>query len=136
MIVYKTKIRKIGGTSYSEIIKKARSAFHSIEKRSRRSAYLRSAYFKKDKILINLFWDHLNQKPKRDRIRRLKLFGCAVDLIENSRNKPTSKTNPNDKREIIHRFGGVTVEGELFYVQIKENVKTQRKDFMSVFPEE
>lgn len=136
MIIYKTKTKKLGGTSYKEVIKKARSIFHDVEKRSKRSTHLKSAYFNKDKVFFNLFWEHIDQKPQRDRIRRLKLLGCAVELIENSRQKPTSKPNPNKKSEILHRFGGVTPSGELFYVQIKENIRTKRKDFISVFPEE
>ena len=136
MILYKTKIKKFGGTSYKEIIKKARASFHLVEKRTKRKAYLRSAYFKKEKIFLNLFWIHLSQKSPRDRMRRLRFFGCAIDLIENSKNKPTSKPNPNNKNELLHRFGGVTRAGELFYVQIKENNKNKRKDFISVFPEE
>jgi len=136
MIIYKTKTKKISGTSYREVIKKARLIYRGITKRSKRSTYLRSTYFKKEKIFIDLFWEHLSQKPQRDRIRRLKLFGCAIDLIENSRNKPSSKANPNNKNELLHRFGGLVSSGELFYVQIKENIKTSRKDFMSVFPEE
>jgi len=136
MSVYKTKIKKIGGTSYREIIKKARAIFHQIEKRSRRSAYLRSAYFKKEKVFLNLFWEHLCQKPRRERKWRLKFLSCAFDLIENSRKKPTSTINPNDKREVLHRFDGLTPTDEMFFVQIKENKKTGRKDFMSVFPEE
>ncbi|MFA7253106.1 MAG: hypothetical protein WC107_00960 [Patescibacteria group bacterium] len=135
MIVYKTKSKKLGGTSYKEVIKKARKAYHEIEKRSKRTAHLRSVYFKKTNIFINLFWDHLDQKSPRDRLRRLKLLPCAYELIENSVHKPTSKINPNNKNEILHRFGGITTNDELFYVQIKEN-KAGRKDFISVFPEE
>lgn len=81
MIIFKAKVGKIGGTSYRELIKKARAIYHQIQKKSRRSTYVRSAYLKKDKIFIDLFWEHLNQKPKRDRIRRLKFFNCAIDLI-------------------------------------------------------
>ena len=136
MIPYKTKIKKVGGTSYKEVVKKARAIFHLIEKRSKRIAYLRSGYFDKEKIFINLFWTHLNQKSPRERIKRLKFIGCAFDLIENSRDKPSSKPNPNNKKELLHRFGGVTQKGELFYVQIKESTKTKRKDFMSVFSAE
>jgi hypothetical protein len=136
MIVYKTKAKKLGGTSYREVIKKARFAYNEIEKRSKRIAHLRSAYFKKEKIFINLFWDHLNQKSPKDRVRRLKLLPCAFELIEGSTRKPTSKINPNNNKEILHRFGGITADEELFYVQIKEIIKTGRKDFISVFPEE
>ena len=136
MNLYQTRSRKLSGTSYSEIIKKARLVFHSIEKRSKRTAYLKSPYFNKEKIFLNLFWDHLNQKHQRERKCRLKFLPCAFELIENSRNKPVSKPNPNDKTEILHRFGGLTPDSTLFYVQIKENIKTGRKDFMSVFMSE
>ena len=135
MIVYKTKIGKLGGTSYKEVIKKARKVFHEVEKRSKRSTYLKSVYFRR-KVFFNLFWEHINQKSPRDRIRRLKLLPCAIELIENSRQKPTAKLNPNKRKEKLHRFGGTTPAGELFYVQIKENIKTKRLDFISVFPEE
>lgn len=136
MILYKTKKKQLPGSSYKEVIKKARAVFHVIEKRSKRSAHLKSAYFKKDKIFFQLFWEHLNQKPPKERLIRLKYLDCAVDPIENSREKPSSKPNPNRKSEILHRFSGITPAGELFYVQIKENIKSKRKDFMSVFPAE
>lgn len=136
MILYKVKTQKLSGTSYKEVIKKARKSYHEIEKRSKRIAHLKSAYFKKEKVFINLFWEHLNQKSPKDRIRRLKLLPCALELIENSTQKPITKKNPNDVREILHRFGGTTPKDELFYVQIRENIKTKRKDFISVFPAE
>ncbi len=34
----------------------------------------------------------------------------------------------------LHRFYGQTKSGELFCVQIKQDKRTGRKDFMSVFP--
>lgn len=42
--------------------------------------------------------------------------------------------NPNKKTEALHRFAGLTKDKELFYVQIKEDLRTDRKYFMSVFP--
>ncbi len=68
-----------------------------------------------------------------DRVRRLKYYLCALDLIENTMLKPYSQTNPMRKSEILHRFIGQIHTGELFYVQIKEN-KHKQKYFMSVFP--
>lgn len=136
MIVYKTKVKKISGTSYGEIIGKARFVFHSVEKRSKRSTYLKSPFFNNEKVFLNLFWEHLGQKPQRERKWRLKFLSCAFDLIENSRNKPVSIVNPNHKGEVLHRFGGLATTNELFFVQIKENKRTGRKDFMSVFPDE
>lgn len=43
--------------------------------------------------------------------------------------------NTSKEVEIFHRFEGITKEKEIFYVQIKENIKTDRKEFMSVFPD-
>jgi hypothetical protein len=42
--------------------------------------------------------------------------------------------NPNKTQEALHRFTGCTKDGEVFYVQIRANKKTNRKGFMSVFP--
>jgi len=56
-----------------------------------------------------------------------------MDLIEKSRNKPESLTNPNKKSELMHRFAGMTKDKQLFYVQVKENKKGQ-KQLMSIFP--
>jgi hypothetical protein len=36
--------------------------------------------------------------------------------------------------EIFHRFKGITKAKEVFFVQIKENIRTDRKELMSVFP--
>ena len=135
MQLYQCKQGSIAGTSYKEIIKIARLAYHNIQKRTpRRACYIRSRQFRKDKIFINQFWDHLNQKTPADRLRRIKLFNCALEVIRNSPYKPESLQNPSKPTETLHRFGGKTKNGELFYVQIKENNKNSRKYFMSVFP--
>ena len=49
-------------------------------------------------------------------------------------NEPDTKPNPNGKHELVHRFAGITADGELFYVQIKEDKRSDNKYFMSVFP--
>lgn len=43
---------------------------------------------------------------------------------QKSRFEPKSKENPNRRSEIIHRFGGITKDKELLYVQIKEDKRT------------
>lgn len=134
MKAYQTKIKKLPGTSYKEVIKKARHLYHIEERRTKRLPYVRSAYFKKDKVFLNQFWSHLSQKRERDRKRRLYFYACAIDLIRHSRIEPVSKTNPNKKSETVHRFAGITKEKELFFVQIAENQRTGNKYFMSVFP--
>ena len=135
MKVYRTKVRRLPGTSYGELIAQARRVYHIEEKRTKRQAYARSAYFKHDKVFLNQFWTHLNQKSQVDRKRRLYFYACALDLIRHSRIAPSSKPSPDKRGVTLHRFAGITQAGELFFVQISEN-KKGRKYFMSVFPSE
>lgn len=135
MHIYRAKNSEQPGTSYDELIKKARAEYHKIQKRTpRRRPYVRSKYFTKDKIFVSNFWDHLNQKSYKDRARRLKLYQPAIELIRNSPFTPTTMQNPNNTDELLHRFEGIAESGTKFSVQIKENKKTGRKDFMSCFP--
>lgn len=135
MKAHKTKASKYHGTHFDELNKKARADFKKITSRTKRKPYVRSAYFKKQKVFLKLFWEHLQQKNWKERARRLKYFACAIDLIKNTRFEPTSKQNPNKSNEILHRFAGLTKDDEIFYVQIKEDKKNDMKWFMSVFPE-
>jgi hypothetical protein len=132
---YHSTAHQLPGTSTDELMKLARREFHTAQKRTpRRQAHVRSRYFTKDKVFINQFWDHLDQKNRQDKVRRLKLYTCALDLIRNTTVAPQTMQNPNNADEILHRFSGKTANGTVFYVQIKENKKNNRKDFMSVFP--
>lgn len=135
MKFYLCKTKKIGATRYADIIKRARKVFHEIEKKTKRRPYIRSAYFGKEKIFFDNFWAHLSQASFIDRRRRLPFFPCAIELIEKSRSAPVSGPNPRKKNEVLHRFAGSTPDNELFYVQIKEDLKTKQKFLMSVFPE-
>lgn len=134
--IYRAKTRRWGGTSYSEVIQKARHLYRGLERRTKRRPYIRSAYFKKEKIFFDYFWAHLNQKPPRERLKRLAFLACGIELIENSRYAPVTKANPNRPNELQHRFSGVTPEDEAFFVQIKEDTKSKNKFLMSVFPPE
>ena len=107
-----------------------------IEKSSGKQPYVRSAYFKKEKVFFNYFWPHIFQKPPKERFKRLKYFKAAVELAKNSRNRPASKENPNKRGEILHRFAGLTRDKEVFFIQIKEDKKSKKKYFMSCFPPE
>ena len=133
MIPYQTKSKKISGTNYVEVFHNAFILYDSIKKKTKRRPYVRSAYFKKEKIFLEYFREHLFQKSPEERMKRLKFFRAAIELVEKSRNAPISKENPNKKNEIVHRFAGLTAEGELFYVHVKED-KKKRKYFMSCFP--
>lgn len=132
---YQTKAKKFTGSDFREVHKKAFGLYKQIKKKSKRRPYIRSVYFKKDKIFLELFWQHLFDKPNwRDRMRRLKYFPCAIELIRHSHFEPESKENPNRRTEILHRFGGVTKEKDMFFVQIKEDKRTGQKFLISVFP--
>lgn len=136
MKIYKTKTEKLTGSDLKEVRQKAWHCYQIIKKRSRRRAYVRSAYFKKEKIFIDLFWQHIFEKENwRDRVRRLKCFPAGIELVQKSTLEPSTKENPNKSSEILHRFKGITPEKEVFYVQIKENKKTSQKFLMSIFPD-
>lgn len=128
------KRHKLSGSNYREVLKQAREIYRLAIGKSHRRPYLRSAYFKKEKVFLELFWTHLMEKSFADRTRRLRFFSCALELIQKSRQLPTSKTNVDRKREILHRFCGITKHGEIFFVQIKEDKFTGRKDLVSIFP--
>lgn len=136
MDTYRTKVNKIPATNFSEVRRVAFELFKRIKRKSKRSPYVRSVYFKKDKIFLTLFQQHLFEKEKwQDRMRRLQYFEAAIELIEKSRFEPQSKENPNKKGEILHRFAGVTKNGDRFYVQIKEEKASGKKFLISFFPE-
>lgn len=135
MKAYQTGVNIVTGTDFHEVRKKVFIFYQKIKKTSKRKTYIRSAYFQKDKIFLDFFWSHLfGQQNWRDRIRRLKYFPPAIELIRHSRFEPKSQENPNKQGEILHRFAGLTRENHLFYIQIKEDKKTSRKYLISVFP--
>ncbi len=135
MVEYKSKYGVLPGTSYAEVMAAARREYHTIQKCTpRRVAYVRSRYFTKDKIFLNTFWEHLKQKHPADQMRRLKYYLAALDLIRNSTEQPETIFSNEDLNTLLHRFSGLTRNGDRFSVQIKENKRTNRKDFLSVFP--
>lgn len=135
MKVYQTKISKLRGTDFHEVRGRAFDIYQQIKKRSKRKPYIRSLYFNKEKVFLDLFWAYLFEKKHfANLMRRMKFYPCALDLIQNSNFEPISKENPNKRSEILHRFAGMTSEKDLFFVQIKENKQNGAKWFMSVFP--
>lgn len=136
MQAYRAKSSVLSGTNFREVHKKALGIYQDIKRRSKRIPYLRSAYFKKDKVFLAVFWHHFWEKEKwGDRMRRLRLYPAAVELIQDSKCDPISKENPNKPNEILHRFLGITKGNIIFYVQIKEDKRSGRKDLISIFPE-
>ena len=131
MIPYQTKAGKLSGTSYKEVKKQAVFVYREIQVSSRRKPYVRSAYFNKQKVFLNLFWDHVFKKRPKERYERLQFFGAAIELIKNCRNCPSIKHNSNEE---LFRFLGVTINGQYFCVQIKRNTLNSKKYFISCFP--
>ena len=130
---YTVKATVLSGRSYIDVERKARAHYKTIASRTRRNPYIRSKYFKKDKIFLKLFWEHVMQKHEGDRKRRLKYYTCAIELLRNTTLSPDTKMNPNGAREWVHRFYGRTSTGLRFCVQVKHDVKSGNKFFMSVF---
>lgn len=133
--IYQTKTNALTGTDYKEIKRKALVFYKKVATKTKRRPYLRSAYFKKEKIFLDLFWQHLYEKNYWDRARRLKFFPCCIELIQKSHCAPITKNNPNKSNEILHRFTGKSANA-IFCVQIKEYRLTRKKFLMSVFPVE
>lgn len=133
MKVYQSKAQLLPGTSYDEVQAIARKEHNKVIALTKRQPYARSAYFSKNKVFLSLFWDHTMQKSRKTRTERLKLYAAAIDLIRNSRHEPETIIEKNSPSVLLHRFYGVTKDGERFCVQIKQNKRTSRLDFMSVF---
>lgn len=135
MKIYRTKNKKLTGTEFKEVHKKAFGIYDEIRRRTKRRPYIRSAYFKKQKVFLAIFWQHLYvKKHYMDQVRRMKFFPCGIELIRFTKYEPQSKENPNKRSEILHRFAGITSDDDLFFVQIKENKRTGEKFLISIFP--
>ncbi|QQS21526.1 hypothetical protein IPM09_03295 [Candidatus Saccharibacteria bacterium] len=133
MTVYRSKQTLLKGSSYSEVVASARKEYNTIRKLTKRQPYVRSKYFRGDKIFVTVFWDHLMQKHPKERRKRLKFYNAAIDLMRNTTLAPDTIFSEADKHTLLHRFYGVSAEGLEFCVQVKEDKRTGRKDFMSVF---
>lgn len=134
MCIYLTKSKKLTGRHRKIIYDKAMHYYKNFLPKTKRKPYLRSQYFNNEKIFFDIFWDHLKQKRQAEQTRRLRFLPAALELIKNTHYKPTSKQNPNRLKEILHRFTGSTIDGEVFFVQIKENMNNQKKYLVSIFP--
>ncbi len=129
---YTCKSKLIPGRSYEEVAKIARRIYNRLNPKSKRRPHIKSAYFNGEKIFLDNFWPHLNQKNHADRKRRLKFFECAIELIKNSKGKPIYENRDQINKEAFYRFIGYK-DGKYFIVQIKEDLKRKQKFLMSVF---
>lgn len=97
-MLYKTKLSKISGTNLKEINKNVRRIYKKLIVNAKRKPFICSAYFKKEKIFFDYFWDHLKQKGQKARFKRLQFFEAAVELIKNSKAAPAIDRR-SDKNE-------------------------------------
>jgi len=135
LIPCQTKTKKVSGSNLGEVYENASRFYREIARQTKRRPYIRSVYFRKEKIFFDYFWDHLRQKSPKVKFERLQYFRAACELIKKSRNKPIVKSNPNKPHETFYKFAGLTVDEGLFFVQIKEDSKKKKgKYFMSCFP--
>lgn len=129
--VYRCKSGLLPGHNYETVVKVTWEILHEIARKTKRRPYVRSAYFKNEKIFLDNFWPHIKQKTPKERYRRLRLLNCALELIKKSKVEPVHRLQLSD--ENLYRFVGKT-GNLLFAVQIKEDLKRKQKFFMSVFP--
>ncbi len=122
------------GRRLADLLPQARSIFRTLERRTKRRPYVRSAYFKHEKIFFDHFWEHLQQKLPSERARRLRLLPCALELLRHTRNHPLSFEKENDPGTLLHRFAGHTPDKHLFYVQIKQDKRSGARQLLSIFP--
>jgi hypothetical protein len=134
MKVFQTKVNMLAGSSHKEVYIKARKIYKEIVKRTKRRPYIRSAYFKKEKIFLDYFWQHLHEKNWLDQFRRLQFYNAALDVIKNSTFDPIRVQNPNRSKGMFHRFYGRTKGKIEFIVQIDEDKRNHQKYFISTFP--
>lgn len=66
---------------------------------------------------------------------RLRFYKAALELIQLTLIPPMTKENIDNKSELLHRFNGVTKNGAIFFVQIKEDKNNDQKFLISIFPE-
>lgn len=133
MTVYQSKYGLLPGSSYNEVVVHARKEFNTIRKITKRQPYVRSKYFRGDKIFVTVFWDHVMQKHPKERRKRLKFYNAAIDLLRNSTLSSESIYSEVNRDIALHRFYGITADKHEFCVQVKEDKRSGRKDFMSVF---
>jgi hypothetical protein len=134
MNYFKIKTRPIAGTDLKEVTKKTMLVFHDIEKRTRRRPAVRCKALKNARVFIGEYLTHQSQKMRIDKLRRFKFFPCAIDLIENTNERPTFKVLKTG--ETLYRLHGIAGNGQKFIVQISENPKTGNKRLMSCFPKD
>lgn len=90
------------GSSYDEVVKEARKVFNNdVRSRTKRQPYVRSKYFKNDKIFMTVFWDHVMQKHMKERTKRLRFYRAAIDLLRNTTLNPESMIDKSHQQIVL-----------------------------------
>ena len=84
----------------------ARREYKKIVNLTKRQPYVRSTYFNKDKIFVAIFWEHLSQKHRKERMKRQKFYNAAIDLLRNSRCEPDTIFKSNNLLLGYRQFRG------------------------------
>ena len=128
---YQSRLPRIAGTDYYEILGKARAIYRDLDTQTgRRNTFVRSAYFDKQKIFLETYWNHFGDKHLGQRKQRIPYYAATIDLLKNTTVEPVTYLRGKDK---YYRFSGITKDNYEFIVQIKENKKGE-KYHMSSFP--
>ncbi len=131
---YHCKAQPLQGHRFAEFLPQARAIFRALERQTKRRPYVRSAYFQKDKIFFDFFWTHLQQKIPAERARRLRYLPCALELLRHTMHAPLTIQEDAHAETLFHRFAGQTSERQRFYVQVKHDIRSGKKQLLSVFP--
>jgi hypothetical protein len=73
---YKSRYSKLTGVNENELWHKARLVYGATVKSKRRKPYVRSKYFKNEKVFLDMFWSHTNSKKPHSVAQRLR---CRAD---------------------------------------------------------
>lgn len=111
-----------------------RRRFRTLEKRTKRRPYIRSAYFQKEKVFFDYFWQHLQRKALPDRARRLRFFPCAIELVRKSRLEPQTYLSAGTPIMIQHVFFGETTEHQHFAVVVSHDKRRGTKQLLTCYP--
>ena len=129
---YQCKTGLLPGHSYAATVKIAWRFFNRIATSTKRRPYVRSAYFNNEKVFLDHFWPHLNQKNPTDRKHRLRYLQSGIELIRNYKCSPVLIKSDIIRKEVLYRFMGIA-SGTHFLVQVKEDIKHNQKSLMSIF---
>jgi len=129
---FQSKVSCISGSNDKEVFYEARQIFRKYDNK-RRLPYVRSKYFDSQKIFLNMFYKHLDQKPEAEHRRRIIFVPCALDLLKNSRVEPVTPPTDLTRSIVYYRFQGMSGDDKKFIVQVMRDKKNNCY-LMSCFP--